>query len=684
MGTIRIEIGGRTSTFEEQSVLRVGREPGSEVMVDAPTVSRNHAEFRAAGDGWEIVDLGSTHGTWVNGRKVDRMLLPAGTTIVRFGLTDGGASAQATVEGAAPPGAPDRPGAGATAAVPPAAMAPTVLPSTPGAPGIPGGGPGLLVRTNRDDLRFGTHAPVRIGREPGLEVVVDDSGVSRQHALVEPRPDGWWFLDRSNSGSYVDGERVTQLKLEDPTTTVLLGHPTAGYEIELVPVLAAGAASAQIARRKRRKTLAVMGAALAVLLVVGGGVAAAVLLGGDDDDPSSSAGDGGGDNNDADLTPAELDRAKQASVLILSLDEAGEVLGNGSGSIISEDGLILTNAHVAKPSAPGLGSEEEGDPASYQIALVGGEDDRPAAPEYVAETIVADGVLDLAIMQITADIDGNPVEAEDLDLPDPLPIADSDELRTGDEITALGFPGVAHVATTEDFERRALTVTRGVVSTFLQELPVDENRAWIDSDIRIGSGNSGGASINQSGEIVGINTAVVTEATVADSGEGGSFTGGSARIRPVNFAQDLIEIAEDGGDPNYVSPLLEEMSPPPTEMPAAVEVVSAGWTGDGQGGCTGTSSPDAPQEYAVPNAGQVINAEFAVTGIEDGTPVNFDFYALDGQTLLSSGEQVWAFGPDEVCIFVPFEVPEGANGANAVFRVGDQVLAENPVVFVKP
>ncbi len=682
MSTIRIETGGQTSTFEQQ-VVRVGREPGSEVMVDAPTVSRNHAEFRPAGDGWEVVDLGSTHGTWVNGQKVDRMPLASGTTIVRFGLTDGGASVQVTLEGAAPAAAPDRPEAGATAAVPPAALAATVLPSTPGAPGLPGGGPGLLVRTNRDDLRFGTHAPVRIGREPGLEVVVDDSGVSRQHALVEPRPDGWWFIDRSNSGSYVDGERVTQLKLEDPSTTVLLGHPTAGYEIELVPVLAAGVASAQIARKKRNKTLAIVGAALAVLLVVGGGVTAAVVLSGDDDEPSSSAGNGN-EGSDADLTPAELDRAKQASVLVLSLDEAGQVLGNGSGSIISEDGLILTNAHVAKPSAPGLGSEEEGDPASYQIALVGGEDDRPAAPEYVAETIVADGVLDLAVMQITTDIDGNPVDPEDLDLPEPLPIADSDELRTGDEITALGFPGVAHVATTEDFERRALTVTRGVVSTFLQELPVDENRAWIDSDIRIGSGNSGGASINQAGELVGVNTAVVTEATVADSGEGGSFTGGSARIRPVNFAQDLIEIAEDGGDPEYVSPLLEEMPAPPTEMPAAAQVVSAGWTGDGQGGCTGSSSVDTPQEYAVPNAGQVIFSEFAVTGIEDGTPVNFDFYALDGQTLLSSGEQVWDFGSAEICIFVPFEVPKGANGANAVFRVGDQVLAENPVVFVKP
>jgi putative serine protease PepD len=678
MGTITIEIGGQTSTYDEPRVLQVGREPSSDFILDAPTTSRNHAEFRPVGDGWEVVDLGSTHGTWVNGERITQMTLAAGTTIVRFGLTDGGATAQVTIQGAAGAVAPDRPGAQATAAVPPAALAATVLPSTPQAPGIPGGGPGLLVRTRNDDLRFGTHAPVRIGREPGLEVTIDDAGVSRQHALVEPRPDGWWFVDRSNSGSFVEGERVTQLKLEDPTTTVLLGHPTAGYEIELVPVLAAAAASAQIAGRKRRKTLAVVGAALAVLVVVGGGVTAAVMLG--DDDESSSANNGGDDGK---LTAAELDRAKQASVLILSLDESGEVLGNGSGSIISDDGLILTNAHVAKPSAPGLGSEDVADPASYQIALVSGEDDVPAAPEYVAETIVADGVLDLAVMKITADIDGNPVDAEDLDLPEPLPIADSDELRTGDEITALGFPGVAHVATTEEFQRRALTVTRGVVSTFLQELPIDENRAWIDSDIRIGSGNSGGASINLDGEIVGINTAVVTEATVADSGEGGSFTGGSARIRPVNFAQDLIEIAEDGGDPSYVSPLLEEMPEPPSDM-TDVSVVSAGWTGDGQGNCTGSSSIEAPQEYAVPQAGQVIYAEFAISGIEDGTPVAFDFYDLDRAEVLSSGEQVWDFGPAEVCIFVPFEVPEGANGSIGEFRVGEEVLSQNPVVFVNP
>src|ERR1044072_5140688 len=100
MGRITIEVGGAPTTCGEQRALRVGREPGSDLMLDAPTVSRNHAEFRPVGDGWEVVDLGSTHGTWVNGQRVTQMPLAPGTTIVRFGLTDGGATANVTLEGA--------------------------------------------------------------------------------------------------------------------------------------------------------------------------------------------------------------------------------------------------------------------------------------------------------------------------------------------------------------------------------------------------------------------------------------------------------------------------------------------------------------------------------------------------------------------------------------------------------
>jgi putative serine protease PepD len=220
-----------------------------------------------------------------------------------------------------------------------------------------------------------------------------------------------------------------------------------------------------------------------------------------------------------------------------------------------------------------------------------------------------------------------------------------------------------------------------VVSTFKRDAVIDSPRASIDSDIRIGSGNSGGASINDDGELVGVNTAVITNQT---TDQGGAFTGGSALIRPVNLAEEVLSIAEEGGDPEYVSPYVDAMPTAPTDLPAGAEVVSAGWTGDGKGQCTGTSSVEAPQEYAVPEPGQVIFAEFAVTGLEDGTPVSFDFYDLTGQTVLTSLQEVWGFGPGEVCIFVPFEVPEGANGANAAFTVAEQVLAENPVVFVAP
>ena len=50
------------------------------------------------------------------------------------------------------------------------------------------------------------------------------------------------------------------------------------------------------------------------------------------------------------------------------------------------------------------------------------------------------------MLQINADADGNEIDRDDLDLPAPLPIGDSDDLRTGDQITALGYPAIGNVA----------------------------------------------------------------------------------------------------------------------------------------------------------------------------------------------------------------------------------------------
>ena len=205
------------------------------------------------------------------------------------------------------------------------------------------------------------------------------------------------------------------------------------------------------------------------------------------------------------LTDEELDTAKAATVRLSA--ETTDLSGapveySGSGSIIDESGLILTNAHVAAPEAEGL-ADQYGDEAPIRnpeyllVALTQGGDDRPAAPEYRARVVEADGNLDAAVIEIYADADGNELD-EGLDLPT-MPIGDSDEVRTGDDVTVLGFPGIS--------QSGAVTVTKGVVSTFI---PSEEYgpRSEIDTDTRIAPGNSGGAAINNDAEIIGIPTAL--------------------------------------------------------------------------------------------------------------------------------------------------------------------------------
>jgi putative serine protease PepD len=701
MSSIRLQSAADSWASDGPRTFVIGREVDCDIVSTQAAVSRRHAEIRAAGDGWEVVDLGSTHGTWVNGQRVQRHTL-TGTTSIRFGDTSNGFDLTVTVTGAAapPPAAPAPPPfnapppAAATAvgrpgpapgqappAGPPPGLDVTMVPHAGGpGPGGFGGGPGLLVRVDGPDLRFPPGLPVRIGREPGLEVVCDDPAVSRQHALVEPRRDGWWLVDRSTSGTFIDGERITQYKLEEPTE-VSLGHPTAGYELELVPVVAAGVAAKGIAKKKRRRTLAVVAAAVAILLVVGGGVTAAVLLGGDDDGGSQQA-SGGGEG----LTESELDRAKAATVFLLAYDENGEPSHSGSGSVISEDGLILTNAHVADPAAPG----QDSDPVAFvDIGFTNPEnDDDPVELRYRAETIVSDGVLDIAVVKIVADAEGNEVDSSDLDLPEPLPIGDSDSLRTNDEITALGYPGLAtagsDLATSGSLP--ALTVTTGRVATFTGSDILDAERAEIDADLRIGSGNSGGPSIDENGEIVGLNTRVFTE-RISDlvEGEGGQFTGGSARVVPVNLAADVVEIAKDGGDPEYVSPYLENLTQTQPDMTGGTAKVEAfGWSAEGdQGQCQNTSTVDNPQTLPAA-AGDVIYPEFVFTGLPDGANFAIDFFAwapgID-PVQIGTVDITWDAGLDAQCVFVPFEVPADAPGLIAAPRSGEDYAVENPVVF---
>ncbi len=222
-------------------------------------------------------------------------------------------------------------------------------------------------------------------------------------------------------------------------------------------------------------------------------------------------------------TAAEiLARAKLATVRLSP--EGGSY--RGSGTVISAGGLILTNAHVAVPQAPGLAvvykeRPTEPDP-TYLTVSVNPPGDVPAVERYRASPLVADGYLDLAVLQITALADGSPLPAGTV-FPY-LPLAGLTSFSTGDPLTILGYPAVSGQGV-------SLSVTRGEVRNIhadLQDKRAKEPRWEIETSGAIAGGNSGGAAINARGQLLGVPSAVSA---------GKEYSG---KIRPAALAAPLL------------------------------------------------------------------------------------------------------------------------------------------------
>lgn len=167
--------------------------------------------------------------------------------------------------------------------------------------------------------------------------------------------------------------------------------------------------------------------------------------------------------------------------------------GLGSGVIVSEDGYILTNNHVIDNAD------------DIKIVLFDGD-------ELDAEIVGADPDSDIAVLKVDVG-----------DLP-AIPMGDSDEMRVGEMVLAIGSP------LDQQF---AHTVSMGIVSaTGRSALGLSPYENYIQTDAAINPGNSGGALINVDGQLVGINTAIA------------SRTGGNQGIGfaiPVNMAKDVME-----------------------------------------------------------------------------------------------------------------------------------------------
>ncbi|WP_370288710.1 FHA domain-containing protein [Nocardioides sp.] len=525
-GELVVQLEGRLLRLDPARVVhRVGRAAEAEVVLTSASASRRHAELRVTPQGWVLVDLGSQFGTFVDGRRIEQVLVDRPLEVTCGPVGPGAAFTLVPPAQPAAPAAPDPE---------PAAEETQVLSLSPLAVAAAGAsarsGPDLLVVVDGREHRIHHPATVTLGRLADSDVVVSDPAASRQHGRLEAVPGAWVYANVSDEGTFAGGRRVDRLRF-DARTELRLGHPVAGPVVTLVPVLSAQEEEQRLARGRLKRRLLWAGGVATALAVVGGLLAVALAVGGEQDridrfdaEPGPTRG----------LSREALDTAKAATVKIsaettLLSDPAQTTTYHGSGSIIRSDGLILTNAHVAAPESSGLGDaygdEDLADPDYLLVSLTDGLTDTNAAPAYRARVVASDGRLDVAVIKIYARADGRRLDG-DLDLPT-VPIGSSSALRAGDDVTVLGFPAVAGSG-------ESITVTTGVVSTVLND-PDLGPRSELDTDARIAPGNSGGMAIDDGGRLIGVPTSLFADKDTSVT---------SGRVRSIDAIKPLIARAE--------------------------------------------------------------------------------------------------------------------------------------------
>jgi serine protease Do len=176
-------------------------------------------------------------------------------------------------------------------------------------------------------------------------------------------------------------------------------------------------------------------------------------------------------------------------------------MGAGTGFVIDKTGFILTNNHVVEGAL------------NIKVSFVGAGRNE----EYAAKVVGHDALTDSALIQLT-ELPAEPLQE--------ARFGDSSQMQQGDWVVAIGNPfGLSH------------TVTVGVISALGRTLPgsgiAGREQPMLQTDAAINPGNSGGPLLNVRGEVVGINTAIYTDAQRASNIGIGFAT-------PINTIRDLL------------------------------------------------------------------------------------------------------------------------------------------------
>lgn len=294
-----------------------------------------------------------------------------------------------------------------------------------------------------------------------------------------------------------------------------------------------------------------------------------------------------------------------ATVKVYALNNDLVPIGKGSGSIVVQSGQVLTNQHVVGDPRTGKLSHDDG------IVLISTTSDprKPPNPAYLGKVIRSDAKMDLAVVTVVSDISGQALDGC-LTLPT-YTVGDSDELRIGEEIAVIGFPGIGG---------NSVTYTTGTISGF------EEAAKWIKTDTEISPGNSGGSAIDTDGKLIGVPTQMKT---TGDS----KMQGKIGLIRPIDAAGEILADVGRLGVPGCGGG--SSLGPVPKAGGYGPNLV-------GFVGYTLAAGANQPVRNA-PSGSTELYAHFAYFAMHADTPLRYEWLFNGQPTPGSEISDVWPF-----------------------------------------
>ncbi len=322
------------------------------------------------------------------------------------------------------------------------------------------------------------------------------------------------------------------------------------------------------------------------------------------------------------LDADSLEKIVTGVVLVLPVEKdalAGkvQVSQSGSGTLIDKkQGLILTNFHVV--------DKGDGTPFPYAIICVSLTPDADPQPAFFAEFINGDSKLDLAVLKYKQDYPKSKITLammNALDWKGTKTWKSAKDLKLSEELTIIGYP---------DYGMGTVTITKGNVAGFSNDdASISFPRAWIKTDAKLSSGNSGGTAVDGSGRFVGVPTGVLAGHVASNMG----------LLRAVDLADDLVS----GKGPSWAQKAKASASVAMSNPVFATQVAS----NDGPGN-PGTRFGDT----------SVLYFYFDYNGMTNGTSCRLS-WLLDGQKIAEASFN-WSGGASGTYRF-KIETNDGSN-----------------------